>query len=95
MSLNKTQLLEIVVNETGLERKVAEKALNSVFIALTNELSEGGEISIIGFGTFSILNQPELLTTDPKTNKLVIIPEKKFIRLKAGKNLTEKLGLDA
>jgi nucleoid DNA-binding protein len=67
--------------------------LNAAIEAILNELSEGGEVTIIGFGTFGIFTQPEMVSTDPKTNKLVHTPAKKIIAQKPGKHITEKLGL--
>ncbi|PCI91449.1 hypothetical protein COB11_08410 [Candidatus Aerophobetes bacterium] len=54
MSMNKTQLIDAVAASTGFTKTDAEKALKGTIDAIKGELASGGEVRLIGFGTFKV-----------------------------------------
>ena len=52
--MNKSELIEVVTNETDLKKKDAEAAVNAVLAAFEKALVEGDKIQLIGFGTFDV-----------------------------------------
>jgi DNA-binding protein HU-beta len=91
MSLNKTQLVGTVATEAGLTRAEAEKAIKSAFGAIKEELSKGGNVTLIGFGTFSILERAARTGKNPRTGESIKIPARKVARFRPGKALVEVL----
>ena len=67
----------------------AAKAVESVFGAITNELQSGGEVRVVGFGTFSVANRKASTGRNPRTGESIQIPASKQPKFKAGKGLKD------
>jgi DNA-binding protein HU-beta len=52
--MNKGELIDAVAGAAGLSRADATKAVDGVLDAITGTLSNGGSVSLVGFGTFSV-----------------------------------------
>ena len=52
--MNKTELINVVKEKTGLSKKDAEQAVNAMLDTVTEELVKGGKVQIVGFGTFEV-----------------------------------------
>lgn len=88
MALNKTDLVNNVAQDTGLSKKDAEKAVKSTMDAISKELSSGGSITLIGFGTFSVMERKARTGKNPRTGESISIAAKKVARFKPGKALS-------
>ncbi len=89
MSMNKTDLINSVAEATGMTKVDAEKAIKSMIDAVIKELSNGGGITLIGFGTFSIAERASRTGKNPRTGESIEIPAKKVVKFKPGKALAE------
>ena len=89
MGLNKTQLISSVASQTGMTKVDAEKAVKSTFDAISKELSGGGNVTLIGFGTFSVYQRAARTGKNPRTGATIKIPTKKVPKFKPGKALNE------
>lgn len=89
MGLNKTQLINEVAANTGMTKVDAEKAVKSTFEAVSGELSKGGSVTLIGFGTFSVFERAARKGKNPRTGDTIKIPAKKVAKFKPGKALSE------
>lgn len=89
MSLNKTQLVSEVAASAGIPKTVSEKAVNSVINVLAKELERGENVTLVGFGTFSVYERKERMGKNPQNGKEIKIPAKKVAKFKPGKNLAE------
>ncbi len=89
MSLNKTELINTVAADTGLTQVDAEKAVKGTLEAITSELSQGGNVTLIGFGTFSVFERSARTGKNPQTGATIKIPAKKVAKFKPGKALAE------
>ncbi|MGG4434587.1 HU family DNA-binding protein [Priestia megaterium] len=87
--MNKTELVNVVATETGLTKTDAGKAVNAVLEAITETLSEGGKVQLVGFGTFETRDRAARVGRSPKTGEEIQIPAKKAPAFKAGKALKE------
>ena len=67
----------------------AAKAVEGVFEAITSELQSGGEVRVVGFGTFSVANRKATTGRNPRTGESIQIPASKQPKFKAGKGLKE------
>lgn len=50
--MTKKELIGIVADETGLQKKDVRAVFNSIFSNIEEEMGNGGKILITGFGTF-------------------------------------------
>lgn len=93
--LTRKQIAEQVYNAfSGEDRKIthddSEKAVNTVFTAITNELMvDDGEVRIHEFGSFSIQEVEEHKGRNPKTGEEITIPASRRVKFKAGKSLKD------
>ncbi len=96
MALNKAQLVSEVAKRGGLKKADAEKAINNTFAAISDELAKGGKVTLIGFGTFSVIEKKERTGINPRDPKKTIkIPGRKAPKFKPGKALKDSVNKNA
>lgn len=89
MGMNKTQLIDAVAASTGLTKVDSEKAIKATMNAISGELQGGGGVTLIGFGTFSVMKRAARKGKNPRTGESIKIPAKSVAKFKPGKALTE------
>ena len=89
--MNKTDLIEKVAKDADLSKAAAGRAVNAVFEGISNSLSKGEEVGIVGFGTFSVSERPARQGRNPQTGKAIQIAATKVPKFKAGKNLKDSV----
>ena len=87
--MTKQELITNVANGAELTKKDAEKAVNAVFTAITETLSAGDKLQIVGFGTFEVRERAARKGRNPQTGAEIEIAASKAPAFKAGKALKE------
>jgi DNA-binding protein HU-beta len=87
--MNKQELVGVVAEHTGLAKADAVKAVDAVFEAITNELKSGGDVRLVGFGTFSVSKRKASTGRNPRTGEPMQVPESTQPKFKAGKGLKD------
>jgi len=88
--MNKVELAESVALKTGMARADAEKALAAVVDVVTEQLKMGGEVTITGFGSFSVSDRAARTGVNPQNpTEKIQIAATKVPKFKAGKGLKE------
>lgn len=88
--MNKVELAEAVALKTGLSRGDAEKALVAMVDVVTEQLKNGNEVSITGFGNFSVSQRAARTGVNPQNpSEKIQIAATKVPKFKAGKGLKE------
>ena len=87
--MNKNDLVSAVASSTGMSKADSAKAVEGVFDAISGTLSSGGDVRIVGFGTFSVANRKATTGRNPRTGQAIQIPASKQPKFKAGKGLKE------
>ena len=87
--MNKGELVSSVAASTGFSKKDAEKAVASVFDSITEALTTGEKVQLVGFGTFEVRDRAARTGHNPKTNESIQIPASKVPAFKAGKALKD------
>jgi nucleoid DNA-binding protein len=83
----KADLVRKVMDAVQLPQAKANDAVNSVFDAMREALTQGERIELRGFGVFIVKNRKRGIGRNPKTGVEVAIPPGKTIRFKPGKAL--------
>jgi DNA-binding protein HU-beta len=83
----KQDIVDGVVNRTGLSQTKATIAVETVFATMKRSMERGERIELRGFGVFSIRPRKTGIGRNPKTGEEVAIPPGKAVRFKPGKNL--------
>ena len=87
--MNKTELIAAVAQKSDLTKKDAEKAVKAVFEAISDSLTQGDKVQIIGFGTFEVRQRKAREGRNPRTNEPIQIEASKTPAFKAGKQLKD------
>ena len=87
--MNKTDLVASVANATGMSKADAGNAVESVFDAISSALSGGGEVRLVGFGTFRVSHRKATQGRNPRTGETIQIKASNQPKFKAGKALKE------
>ena len=87
--MNKSELVRSMSAKSDSTVKDAEKLLNAFVEAVTEAVSKGDDVTLIGFGTFSVAKTSARIGRNFKTGKNVTIPASKHVKFKAGKALKE------
>ncbi len=83
----KQDLIQRVVERTGLPRVKAEAAVDSIFEAMKNALTQGDRIELRGFGVFTVKPRKTGVGRNPRTGAEVSIAPGKAVRFKPGREL--------
>jgi DNA-binding protein HU-beta len=83
----KLDIVNAVVNKTGVSRTKAEKAVETVFETMKNALGKGERIELRRFGVFNVRPRKTGIGRNPRTGQEVSIPPGKAVRFKPGKEL--------
>ncbi len=87
--MNKSELIEAVAGSTGLSRVAAGKAVEAVITAITAALEGGDQVSLTGFGSFSVRQRAGYFGQDPRTGMVIDIKELKIPTFRPGKALRD------
>jgi DNA-binding protein HU-beta len=83
----KLDIINEVVNRTGITKTKAELAVETVFEAMKKALEKGDRIELRGFGVFNVKPRKTGIGRNPRTGEEVNIPPGKAVRFKPGKEL--------
>lgn len=87
--MNKTELTAALAANAGISKKDAEKALNAFVDVVTETLSKGDKVQIVGFGSFEVKDRPARVARNPRTGEEIEIAASKAPAFKAGKALKD------
>ena len=83
----KLDIINEVVNKTGITKTKAELAVETVFDGMKKALAKGDRIELRGFGVFNVRPRKTGIGRNPRTGAEVNIPPGKAVRFKPGKEL--------
>jgi DNA-binding protein HU-beta len=87
--MNKTELVQAVAERTQLSKKDAGSAVNAVFELISESMSQGETVQLIGFGNFEVRERAARKGRNPQTGEEIDIAATKTPAFKAGKQLKE------
>jgi DNA-binding protein HU-beta len=87
--MNKGELIEAVATAADLTKADATKAVEAFIDSVTRALRKGEQVSIVGFGNFSVKARAARQGRNPKTGDPINIPASRVPGFKAGKALKD------
>lgn len=87
--MNKTELINAIAEKAGLTKVDAKSALDAAVEAVTEALAQGDKVSLVGFGTFSVVEKGERSGINPRTKETITIAARKTVKFKQGAELTD------
>jgi DNA-binding protein HU-beta len=89
--MNKTELVNVVADATGIAKKDVDAVVNATIKAITDALKEGDKVAIIGFGNFEVKATSEREGRNPKTGETITIAASKKPVFTASKVLKDEV----
>ncbi|MCC8168388.1 MAG: HU family DNA-binding protein [Clostridiales bacterium] len=87
--MSKTEFIAAMSEKSGLSKKDAEVAYKAFTETVIEELKKGEKVSLIGFGTFEVVERGEREGLNPRTKEKIVIPAAKAPKFKASKPFKE------
>jgi DNA-binding protein HU-beta len=87
--MNKGELIDAVAAAADLTKSDATKAVEAFVDTVTRALKKGDQVSIVGFGSFSVKARAARQGRNPKTGETITISASKVPGFKAGKALKD------
>lgn len=87
--MNKKGLTNYVAGEAGITKKDANALIGVVLDGISEGLVEEGKVTLVGFGTYSIVTRKARMARNPKTGEAISVPEKTVPKFKPSKKLKE------
>lgn len=85
--MKKSELIERLSEISGESKAASERVLNAFTEAVTDELSQGGSIALVGFGTFRTSERAARNGRNPQTGESIQIAARTVPSFKAGEGL--------
>jgi len=87
--MNKGDLIEAVAGSAGLSKADAGRAVDAIIGSITGALKGGGQVSLVGFGTFTVKRRAARMGRNPRTGEAIQIKASNVPGFKAGKALKD------
>ncbi|MDR2058188.1 MAG: HU family DNA-binding protein [Dysgonamonadaceae bacterium] len=81
--MNKTELISAIAEESGLSKANSRRALDGFLTSVSKELQKGGKITLVGHGTYQVVEKSARTGINPRTKAPIKIPAKKVVKFKA------------
>ena len=91
MTLTKSDIVENLNNEIGLNKREAKELVDMLFNDIKNILSEGHEVKLSGFGNFQLRDKSSRPGRNPRTGEDVEISARRVVTFKSGQKLKESV----
>ena len=89
--MNKTELIYVISEKSGLNKKSSEAALNATIASIEDALKSNDKVVLVGFGTFEVRKRAARKGRNPQTSEPLDIAESKAPVFKAGKSLKDMI----
>jgi DNA-binding protein HU-beta len=87
--MNKLGIIDVVHEIVGGTKASAERVVDGIIEAIINSLKKEGEVSIAGFGIFSVKQRAARTARNPRTGETVNVPATKVPKFRAAKALKD------
>jgi DNA-binding protein HU-beta len=87
--MNKSQLIDAVASDSGLSKADSSRAIESLLDTVSRTLKKGDEVTITGFGKFSVVKRVARQSVNPRTGERVKIKASKAPKFSPGATLKQ------
>jgi DNA-binding protein HU-beta len=89
--MNKADLVNLMAGSAEISKREASDALHSFMEGVAKTLKSGKKVTLVGFGTFSVVKRAARKGRNPATGATIKIKAKKVAKFRASIELNEKL----
>ncbi|OHA13978.1 MAG: DNA-binding protein HU [Candidatus Tagabacteria bacterium RIFCSPLOWO2_01_FULL_39_11] len=87
--MNKAELIDILTEKMGGTKSSSEETVDTIFDTIISQLKGENEVSIAGFGIFSVKHRAARQARNPKTGATVHVAATKVPKFRPAKALKE------
>ncbi len=87
--MNKADLVKHVAAQANLSQAAAAEAVEAVLSGITGALKNGDSVSLVGFGTFSVVQRAARTARNPRTGETIHVGPSRAPKFKPGKGLKD------
>ncbi|WP_185855490.1 HU family DNA-binding protein [Blattabacterium cuenoti] len=87
--MNKTELVNSISKKTGITKIKAKDVTDAFIETVIESLKKGKKVTLVGFGTFTVVVRNPRNGINPRTGKKILIPGKKVAKFKIGAELSK------
>lgn len=87
--MTKAELIDKVASGAGLSKVDASKVLDTTLNSIRGALKKGQKVTLVGFGTFSVVKRKSRKGRNPRTGDVITIPAAKVPKFTSGKALKD------
>ena len=87
--MNKTELVEFIATQADLSKAKAAEAVDAFVEAVTTSLKKGKDVTLVGFGTFTISKRAARTGRNPQAGATIKIAASKAPKFRPGKSLKD------
>ena len=91
MTLTKSDIVDNLNDEIGLNKREAKELVEMLFDDIKNLLSEGHEVKLSGFGNFQLRDKSSRPGRNPRTGEDVEISARRVVTFKPGQKLKDSV----
>jgi len=87
----KTVLKRLKERGISLPKKTLKSMVDYLFEIMAEELAQGGEVKILGFGSLRVKERKGRKIREPKGGKIIEVKQKRTVQFRASKKLVARL----
>ncbi|MFW8566363.1 HU family DNA-binding protein [Orrella sp. 11846] len=87
--MNKTELIDHIASEAEISKAAAGRALDALIEGVKSSLKEGEDVTLVGFGTFTVSVRAARTGRNPRTGEEIKIKKAKVPKFRPGKGLKD------
>lgn len=89
--MTKSELINAMAEKAGTSKAAAKRFLDAFTDTVSDTLTKGDKVTLVGFGTFSVSDRKARQGINPKTREKMMIAASKAPKFKAGKALKDQV----
>ena len=90
--MNKSELVRAIADKTKVKQRDCESMLKAFTDTVMKAVKKGDKVSLVGFGSFGIVQRKARTGRNPATGQKIKIAAKKVPKFTAGKEFRDKVG---
>ncbi len=89
--MTKKDIAKKIAEATGIPQLTVTEIVRMVFDGITEILVEEGGIELRNFGVFKVKNRKARKARNPRTGEAVMVPERRTVTFKAGREMMKRV----
>lgn len=85
--MNKGDLIGRIAKDSGVSKRIAASTVDMLLKTISNALRKGHSVTLVGFGTFLVIERKARRGLNPHTKKEIRIPARRVPKFRPGKDL--------